>query len=156
MVGYSALSIARLHMATVLYSRQEVVNTQPQRLTLLLTPKRLLPTRPLKIPHSRIRRLHSLPASTRLNLRSRIDVPSHVQVRDIRIRVMGAGKADPVVHDGLRERRVIGVSFGQAEASPGAEDLRQVAGVAFEVLAFWVSVCMGGGFGGVAEGLCGS
>jgi hypothetical protein len=68
---------------------------------------------------------------------------------------MGAGKADPVVHNRLRERCIVRISFVQTEAAPCAEDLRQVAGVAFEVLAFWISVCVGGDTRGVAEGLYG-
>lgn len=65
--------------------------------------------------------------------------------------MVSAGKTDPVIHDGLREGRVVWVSFWQAESSPCAEDLRQVAGVTFEVLAFWVSVGVSGGLRGVAE-----
>ena len=66
---------------------------------------------------------------------------------------MRPSKTRPVIHHRCRERRVVGISFGQAEAAPCAEDEGQVAGVAFEVFAIGVAIRVGGGLGGVAEGL---
>ena len=68
---------------------------------------------------------------------------------------MSTGETSPVIYYRCRERRVVGISFGQAEAAPCAEDEGQVAGVAFEVFAIGVAIRVGGGLGGVAKGLVG-
>jgi len=55
----------------------------------------------------------------------------------------------------LRERRVILVALGEAPAPPGAEDGREVAAVAFEVLGVWVAAWVRGVGGSIAKGFVG-
>jgi hypothetical protein len=148
----------QIHRATasfrpndVLPSRQKVIHRQTQRLTLRIATKRLLSRRPLKISHSRIHRTDRLPAPACIDLRSGIHITSSMQVRRIRVRIVGAGETDPVIHHRLCKRRVVWISFRQAKAAPGTEDLREIAGVAFEVFAFWVAIRVSGGLRGVAE-----
>jgi hypothetical protein len=60
-------------------------------------------------------------------------------------------KACPAINNGLREWSVVLISLWQAQAAPCAKDFHQVAGVALEVLSFWVSVWVGGDLGSVTE-----
>jgi hypothetical protein len=113
---------ARSHMVDTVPSKHERVHRQTQRRALLVTTKRLLPGRPLKIPHSRIGSIDCLPATARLNLRGGINIPSSPQVHSIGVRVLSAGETGPVVYSGLCEWRIVWVSFRQSEASPCAED----------------------------------